>query len=113
MVQQVLYNLPLPEDIHTYPEAKRLLLDVYKDWVIPVSLKMLGMYPQHVSEQKRLSEQLIKSLKACGDNFKQAKQLVKAQLAIDSSEQYGGVLGHANKYTLLGLLEDDELVPHL
>ena len=113
MVQADDYRLPLPQDIRTFPEAKSLLTDCFQNWVIPVSLKMLDMYPQHVAEYKKLSEQFIKSLKACGDNVQQAKQLLKDQLADDSEERNGGVTGCKNKFKLFGMLQDNELISHL
>ena len=74
---------------------------------------MLGMFPEHVAEQKRLTEQLMQDVSACGDNFKRAKQLVKEQLMLDAEEQYGGVLGNDTKYKFYVMMQDNELVPHL
>ena len=77
MVQADDYRLPLPENITKFQDAKRLVLDLFKDWIIPVCLMMLRMYPEHVAEQLRLAEQFEQNLKACSNNFKDAKRLVK------------------------------------
>ena len=62
MVEADDYRLPLPDSIKHFYEAKTLMTNLLNDWVMPVSQKMLAMYPEYVAEQIRLAEQFMQSI---------------------------------------------------
>ena len=74
---------------------------------------ILRLSVDHIAEQKRQTEEFLTSLKACSDNFKEAKRLIKEQHTKDTDEEKVGVLRHDSKYQYLQMQEDVELLPYL